>query len=579
MQKILNTKYLKETIMATITYVMLCCKVLPAYNTYSWILYLLLVVVFNKMNFKDNKYKNACITFSIIFSLILIFGDIAYKYQEDNLTSYFSVLFTFKTLVCMIGTFNLMLLTLTWTIPKLIDVKIPKSTYIPKIKTKRKIFIISFLIIFIGYIPYFLSFYPGILSPDSITELKIIIDNFSNISAHHTILHILFISIPVNIGNTLFNSLEIGIALSSITQMICLSLTFAHLITFLYQRKANKLAIIIITVFYAINPVFGYYSITMWKDVMFAATFLLLTIELIKIYEKNSNNKLTTNNISFIIISLICVFFRNNAIYMYILLTIATIIIFKKQIKKILPSILIVFAVYLIINGPVFNALNISKSKSAEYIAIPLQQIGRMAYKNVSFTQEETNLLNKLIPVSVMKEVYNPKTVDTIKFNQNYNGTEFDTNKTAYIKLWLNLIIKHPDIAIEAYTTSTLGYYYPGVSYWSVSKEIVENDYNITMKSKSNLMYKALSYIENKDIPIINIIWSIGTCFWIITIFGYVTIKRKNLKAIYPFIAVFGIWITLMIASPVYAEFRYIFCAYTTLPLLIAFPYLNNKTD
>ena len=71
--------------------------------------------------------------------------------------------------------------------------------------------------------------------------------------------------------------------------------------------------------------------------------------------------------------------------------------------------------------------------------------------------------------------------------------------------------------------------------------------------------------------------WSIGLVFWVILIFAMMSIRKNKLYGIYPFIPIIGIWITMMIASPVFGEFRYVYGAYTCLPLLMLCPYLLNK--
>ena len=52
-----------------------------------------------------------------------------------------------------------------------------------------------------------------------------------------------------------------------------------------------------------------------------------------------------------------------------------------------------------------------------------------MAYKDVKFNDKEKEYLNKLIPLEIMKNVYNPIVSDGIKFNASYNGDYFNDNK------------------------------------------------------------------------------------------------------------------------------------------------------
>ncbi|MBR4618814.1 MAG: hypothetical protein IKO49_05870 [Bacilli bacterium] len=356
-----------------------------------------------------------------------------------------------------------------------------------------------------------------------------------------------------------------------------MSLILAYSISFLYKRNVPKKILVFLLLYYALLPVNGFYSITMWKDIIFSCSIVLLTIECIKLVERKNNITLK-NSYSFIIVSLLTVFTRNNAIYMYIILSIISIIIFRKQIKVIITIILIVFSSYIIIKGPVYKVFNINTSSSSEYIAIPLQQVGRMVYKDVKLTKYEKETINKLIPVKTLKEVYNPEIVDPIKFNKEYNIKEFEQNKFKYLKLWFNLCIKHPKIAVESYLISTLGYWYPGVEYWVTTAKIDPNELGIhNFSFVSSSFRNKFSKIMDNNLPIIGFFNCIGFCFWIIIIFAYITIKKKNKYMLYAYIPIFGIWVTMLLATPVFAEFRYIYSGYLCLPIFIGIPFFNKN--
>lgn len=580
LKQILKSTKILNILMAVITYGSICLLgVLKTYDVVSWFIFLVLVLFFCKTDINNKIMKKENIFLSILFSFVIIFGSIVNELKYNTKVDIFRIFFTFKNFIYIVGIFNLLYIVLTNIMPKLYSYSIKKGKSI--FKSKKFMLIICFLIIMLCWMPYFLSFYPGNLSPDSISELTTVINNFANASDHHPIIHILFIAIPYKIVFGITNNMTISVAAVTLTQMFIMSLIFSSLIVFLHNRKVNDKILFVILVYYAILPMHGYYSVVMWKDVIFSGLLLLLTMELVKIIEKQKNNKLNFKQlISFIIVSIFCVFFRNNAIYMYFLLAIATFIFFRKYYKIFISAFVIVFGVYYIIKGPVFEALNITKSSSSEYIGMPLQQIGRMAYKDVKFTKKEKETLNKLMPLKEMKKAYNPIISDGIKFNSYYNSNVFDENKGEYLKLWLGLIKKYPSIALEAYSISTLGYWYPGVSYGSVCYGIVENDYGLKNDPKlGNQVQYFLFDIEKRGVPILNIEWSIGLCFWLILVFAILTVKKIGKKALYIYVPVFGIWLTMMAASPVYAEFRYVYGAFTCLPLLMLIPYMNFKSN
>lgn len=577
MKALLNNKNVISLVMAIVTYSSICLKrIVEPFSVTSWLVLLCLILLYSKIDILNKKYKKDVIIISLLLSFLIIFG----KIVNDNLytkdISVFNILIKPTNILLIIGIFNLLYVLLIDTLPKLINYEIKKENH--EKNKGLKVFVISFIIIFLCWIPYFLTFFPGLLSSDSLGQLGWILNDFKGISDQHPVAHTLYISIPYNIGYMIFGKIGAGVASFSIFQMIIMSAIFSYLVYFLYKRNINKYILLVVVSFYALLPVHAFYSITMWKDVIFGGLILLLTIETIKIIEKRNELKAKDLTI-FVIESILCNAFRNNSIYMYYLFAIATIIIFRKKIKIILPALLIVFSTYYIIKIPVLNYFNVTRSSSSEYIAMPLQQIGRMAYKGVEFTKEEKELIDKIMPLEKLKEAYNPVTSDGIKFNKAYNRKEFDNNKEKYFNLWLNLVIKHPSVALESYAVSTLGYWYPGVNFWAVYDGIDINDYGLETNSKAP---KVINYLVNKmdskDIPVLNMEWSIGLIFWTISLFGYIAIKRNKRILLYSFLPIMGIWLTMMIASPVYSEYRYVYCAFTTLPLLIVLPYLKENS-
>lgn len=578
LKQILKSTKILNILMAVITYGSICLLgVLKTYDVVSWFIFLVLVLFFCKTDINNKIMKKENIFLSILFSFIIIFGSIVNELKYNAEVSIFRTFFTFRNFIYIVGIFNLLYIMFTNVMPKLYSYSIKNEKSI--FKSKKFIFIVCFFTIILCWMPYFLSFYPGNLSPDSISELTTVINNFANAYDHHPIIHILFIAIPYKIVFGITNNMTISVAAVTLTQMIVMASIFSSLIVFLHNRKVKDKILFVILAYYAILPMHGYYSIVMWKDVIFSGLLLLLTMELVKIIEKQNNNKLNFKQlISFIIVSIFCVFFRNNAIYMYFLLVIASFVFFRKYYKIFIPAFVIVFGVYYTIKGPVFEALNITKSSSSEYIGIPLQQIGRMAYKDANFTKKEKETLNKLMPLNKMKKAYDPIISDGIKFNSYYNSDVFDGNKGEYLKLWLGLIKSYPTIALEAYSISTLGYWYPGVSYGSVCYGIIENDYGLKNNPKlGNQVQYFLFDIEKRGVPILNIEWSIGLCFWLILVFAILAIKKVGKKVLYIYVPIFGIWLTMMAASPVYAEFRYVYGAFTCLPLLMLIPYIKIK--
>lgn len=573
--RIIKDKRSISFIMSLFIFFSLCFeKILDTYSFLSIIVFGVIYYFIYKVNL-NTKYKKDLIIISSIFSILILNGSCLYNSRYNPTVDFFNELFSLSSILYLIGNGLLIYSTLSLIVPKIIEYTSSK-----KGKNIPKIFLISFLVILICYLPYLIIFFPGIITNDSLTGLYMLL-KIIPISDSHTILYLIFTYIPFKIGSLLFNNINISVGLISFTQILVMALTFAYVIKFLKKRNIPNVVLIIILLFYGLLPINGFYSITLWKDIIFSCSVVLLTIECIKLIERKEN--ITINNsYMFIIASLLVVFTRNNAIYMYILLSIVSLFVFKKNLKVIIIMIVAVFSCYIIVKGPVFNILKIDKSSSAEYIAIPLQQVGRMAYKNVKFTKEEKELIDKVIPLEDLKNSYNPEIVDPIKFNKKYNSKVYENNKLEYFKLWINLCIKHPNIATESYLTSTLGYWYPGVKYWVTTAKIDDNiigvhTYSIVPNSFRNKFKK----IIDNEMPFFGYFNCIGFYFFLIIIALYITFKKKGKRLLYIYTPVIGIWLTLLLATPVFAEFRYAYSALLCLPIYIGLLFSNypNKKE
>lgn len=559
----------KKLIISIITSCLIyCCLAQEGYiNKYNIVLLpIIFFIAYFIYNCKiEKKYKKISLIISCIYSILFLFGSVIQDIMFSNSISIINSLISIHSILKLSATIPIFYIVVMKLITLLEEINIET-----KEKKINKLFIKSTLCMFLLWMPYFLIYIPGFLTPDSIGQVgQIISGTFNN---HHPVTHTLFEFIPYRLGMVLFNNSMIATSMITLTQMFVMSLIYSYLITFLYKRKINKVLLIIVFCYYAILPMNILYSITLWKDIVFAGLILVLTIELIKLMEyKNFTVK---RMIRFGVICLLSMLFRHNALYMMFLLSIVLIIVFRKQMKYILSTFIIVFSIYFIINIPIFDALNIRRSASVEYIAMPLQQLGRIAYKNGNFTKKEKKELAKVISVEKMKKLYEPRSADSIKFNRDFNIEYFNKHKLKYFKLYLSIIMKNKTTAIEAYLSSTLGYWYPNVDNWTVETEVFTNPFGI--KSTSIIPKKAKDKISiwliTKSIPLYNFIWSIGLYVWLVVLsLGYSIHKKEYYKMII-YIPVIGIWLSLLVAAPVFAEYRYMYSFVTTLPLLLLVP-------
>lgn len=436
----------------------------------------------------------------------------------------------------------------------------------------KRTFFVVWLIIFAAWIPYFLNYFPGVITMDSMSQIMQSLD-LKNLSNHHPILHTISIGICMNIGK-LIGNYNIGVAIYSLLQMLVTSAIFSFTIYYMAKRDVNIKIRILTLIFYALYPINGIYSITMWKDIPFAVAMLIFTIMVTEIaINREHFMKSKLKNALLIISMMLVILFRNNGLYV-VILTIPFIFIFaRKNCKKLIVISAIVLVFYGIWKGPIFAIFDIDEGSTREALSIPLQQFARMA-KNENLTDDERWRIYKYLPVDNIGELYYPTISDQVK--NNFNDEAFAEDKIGFIKLWVKLCLKYPRTAIESFLCNSYGYWYPETVNWVASKDVyqsnLENEQALELKTtpiaKIDAVEKYSSILEKRDLPLNSMLYSIGFTFWVVaTMFMYAVYKKKY-SLILIYIPVFVLWATCL-ASPVYAEFRYIYSMFTCLPIFV----------
>lgn len=530
--------------------------------------------------FKDKRCNIISLIIAIILSLFQVIG-----HSIDNYMSLDGILKDKTTLVNSIVSFFGYTLVLFFILVLLYKIIFPKilrkeeKDYKFFTNNKRS-FILVAIFIFIMYIPYFLNEFPGIISPDSLSEILQGM-GYRQLANHHPIAHIGIIAIAMNIGKAIGNY-NIGIGIYSIFQMILTACIFSYTIYFMAKYKISNVLRGIVLIIYAFYPPFAIYSVTMWKDIPFALFMTLYVTFLIEIAIDKETIKLKSFNIKFLITMILVFLFRNNGIYVLFLSMPFVIAMYKGYRKKLIVLYLIVFSIYTIFTGPVFKTFNIKKSSIRETLSVPLQQFARVWIKNnETLTEEEKELIHTFLPSDDIEQAYNPTFSDPIKAK--FSNQVWKEKKIEVIKLCVKFWIKYPKTSLEALLCNCYGYWYPDCK-GCVSSYDFARTADITAKDETDRRAFEVKYDKSPIIKIniceylkvktneksfnIETIWySIGFVFWLFIIsYGYI-IYRKKYKISIAYIPVIALWLTTL-ASPLAIEYRYIYSLFTCFPII-----------
>ena len=183
---------------------------------------------------------------------------------------------------------------------------------------KKLSFPIIMFILLLFWMPAWLSVFPGVFSYDAYDEWMQICTG--KITAHHPVLHVLYIGGIVESIYQLSGSYNAGIAVCTAVQMIVVSAVFAYTISFLRERNINPLLRLFAILFYGCSPVVQLFVISGTKDIFFTAAYLLFIISIYRICLQRETffaNKKWMR--LFIVSSVFTMIMRNNGLYIVML--------------------------------------------------------------------------------------------------------------------------------------------------------------------------------------------------------------------------------------------------------------------
>lgn len=292
-----------------------------------------------------------------------------------------------------------------------------------------------------GWIPYFLAYYPAKMNADSFWQWAMA-HQVTHYNDWHPILHTWIIQATTWIYNSPASYI--------VFQVLVVALVIAYSL-YNFQKLGMPIWLaLVIDFFYALNPVNGFLTITMWKDIPFSASVLLLTIILIKIVHDSNWIMKWSHVIYLVIISFFVMNLRSNGIEV-VLPSLIIMIILIKGLKRRLLLIMIPILVLQIIFSGVTHYFNVIKPPLNEALAIPTQQIGATYKYHGKFTPQLRAYFDQILPAKKWKKDYHPYSVNPIKWDPKYNDQVINASFPKYLSNWARLLQLNPKIFIRAY--------------------------------------------------------------------------------------------------------------------------------
>lgn len=567
-----NKKLLLTAIEAILLYYW-CIFLVKADSYYSPYFVLAIVAVIHRTvciskNIKLSKQNKILLTiFSIVLSLTVVLA---------NYSLFHTIVSHAYRLIAIIEVFLGGFVVYRECIIALSEFNVKNNEVI--LRNKNLFFLSLWLIIiFVDLFIFYTAQYPGIFTPDSIGQVRQILTGvYTN---HHPFYHTMIIKIFIDIGLNVFNDINVGVALYSIFSIFVLATCIIYIVKTIYTITKNLNLTLIVYICYLVYPVNIKYSFYMGKDVFFGVAISVFVVTIYKILNNIGNYKV--NLLITFLSSLGVCLLRSNGLFVYVFSFIVFFILFFKKYKFINLIMVITILLSIILKYPVLSSLNVKQPDTIESLSIPAQQIARVIKDEKELTSDQKELLNKVIDIDKISDYYVSFFFDPIKdlVREKGNQDYLKEHSKEYLNLYIQLGLKYPQKYIEAWVDQTRGYWNSGYAFWRWADGVTNNDLGVyqTVNSKFFDSVLTLYLMEWQGSPIFTFFLSIGFMVWLLVMFVYKSVIYKRKDLFFILVPPLLVIATLLIATPLYAEFRYAYAVSVTLPFIIAIGICDAK--
>lgn len=538
---------------------------------------------------------------SVLFSISIVLsnhicitgGTYAGTIEQNYITPYSMT--DFATFVAVFAAFFIIVMLTYGSCRQLLARPARKQADIRPLKARPILFYAGCIALL--HIPYLLAYWPGFIFGDSIDSINQALGN-TGYSNHHPVAYTMIIQGCISFTHSLGFSTTTGCALYSLLQTVIMTLSYSILIQWIMQRSGiRKVWAIALVAVFGITPYIATYSIAMWKDPLFSAAIVVITVLLFDLVAtKGAIAKTSKAWIPlFAFESIVIVFLRSNGIAIEAILLaslLACAILNRKRSDCKMPTVVwaipaIAIAASLLITGPIYNALGISPNEKVEGLGIPLNQMARVVAYDGDMSESDKEYMSSLLPLEQYQEVYAPTCTDPLKWDAQFNPEPLTDGFWPH---WLSMLVKNPLVYFEAWEMQTFGYWtvnHPSVVFHQGNisggeprtAEDPRGTTSLGIKPKNlfgnDLVYSILPY-DNYSIPI-------GWLTWLLLFASMVFALAKKTRWILPLIPSLALILSLLIASPIWYWERYAAALQFLLPfyitMLFVIPKINGSTE
>lgn len=438
---------------------------------------------------------------------------------------------------------------------------------------------------------YFLAYYPGVLTVDSINQWSQAHSEYPWNNWHpigHTFL--------IWLTSLIWNSPASFVLLQSVIYVY----TFSYLCMTLQEKSKKSYLSIIFFTLTAVLPYYPLQSVVILKDTLFTYAVVLFGVYLFRIVETNGIWLRKWYNFLFFFLAVGGIlFWRNNGLP--IIVTMAALSFFVFNIRtywRLHLTLLVTLILYMFVQGPVSQHFHVFQTSATESYGMVIQIDAGIIHDHGKMTQNQKKYFNSFMPAQTITN-YTPGNIDAIKFGPGFNSKILSDSLNQFKKNSVELIQNNPKLALSAYADQTKVIWHqnaelrPGTMFRDKFGDRIKSAYFLPTSTikKYGIKYNDFDYsnywdgsslIKTQLKKIQNLFERSPLHFWImpaiytmiIFAIGFKLLLEWCWKGVFVLLPIIGLTFTLFLAIPapdiryVQVPLIYVFIAYLTIKYL-----------
>ncbi len=481
-----------------------------------------------------------------------------------------------------------------------------------------------FLLLILCWLPYYIFLFPGALTPDTASQIKMGL-GLNPYTAHHPPLISWVLGLFLQMGQALFGSYYAGYALLTSLQYLAAAASLSYALYAMAGFGIGPVFRLITLCYFALSPSIANSALTCLKDYWQGYAALLFLIFLIRLCLQKQAffGRLLPPLLLFGFALLTILFKKTGMVYIGFATLAALPLLSRCRLKgvAVLGAALLAGG---LIQGPLYSTMGIAAGDMGEALSIPSLQMARVVrYHGAELGEAEVQMLAAILPYEALPGLYDAtlmradgeaqqaqrekaaqvvasgqttalydatlmRVADSVK--NTLNSDVFRNDLPGYLRLWAELGLRYPAEYAKAFLIQSSGYWFPGsrapqlylvpydlyVQRMDSSFDPMAADYsplfNPTLPEYPLFAFVAYALAS---LPLISVLFSIGFQFWVLLFCCVWLLYRKNYPPLAFFALPFAVFASCIL-SPVNNHFRYAFPALLALPLLVGFVFSRN---